>query len=101
MQNNDILKWLQDWYLSQCNEDWEHSYGIKIDTVDNPGWHVTIDLKETSIENLYMKYTLVEKSENDWYGYKVENSQYIATGDPLKLHLILEIFKKIVLDNKI
>lgn len=101
MKENNILKWLQEWYLSECNGDWEHSFGIKIDTVDNPGWHVTIDLKETSLENLNIEYTLVEKSEDDWYGHKVENSKYIATCDPLKLEFILEIFKKIAVNNKV
>ncbi|OAX48412.1 hypothetical protein gpAD87_09590 [Paenibacillus sp. AD87] len=43
----NTLKWLQNWYLENCNGDWEHSYGVKIDTVDNPGWSVEIDLTDT------------------------------------------------------
>jgi hypothetical protein len=44
------LERLQSWYREQCNEDWEHSFGVKIDTLDNPGWMVKIDLRETSLE---------------------------------------------------
>jgi len=35
MQN--LLQFLQEWYLEQCNGDWEHEFGIKIETLDNPG----------------------------------------------------------------
>ena len=27
----DELQQLQEWCISQCNEDWEHTYGVKID----------------------------------------------------------------------
>jgi hypothetical protein len=50
----DILTWLQAWFLSQCNDTWEHSYGIKIDTLDNPGWEVVIDLAGTSCDSKTM-----------------------------------------------
>lgn len=32
----DILKWLENWYSSNCDGDWEHLYGITIRTLDNP-----------------------------------------------------------------
>ncbi|MDO7908781.1 Imm53 family immunity protein [Paenibacillus sp. JX-17] len=40
----EILKWLQEWYASQCDGDWEHSNGIKITSIDNPGWYVEINI---------------------------------------------------------
>lgn len=46
----DMTEWLIDWYRSECNGDWEHAYGIQIDTIDNPGWSLKIDLLETSLE---------------------------------------------------
>ncbi|CAN5332574.1 hypothetical protein BH18ACI2_BH18ACI2_12670 [soil metagenome] len=45
-----VLADLQKWYESQCNEDWEHQYGVTIGTLDNPGWTVTIDLVNTDLE---------------------------------------------------
>jgi hypothetical protein len=32
--------WLEQWYFRQCNGDWEHTHGIIIETLDNPGWAV-------------------------------------------------------------
>lgn len=37
MEMND---WLSNWHKLNCNGDWEHTYGIKIETLDNPGWLV-------------------------------------------------------------
>jgi Immunity protein 53 len=34
-----LLTQLQSWYVAQCNGDWEHTCGISIETVDNPGWY--------------------------------------------------------------
>ena len=33
----DALYLLQRWYLERCDDGWEHSYGVRIDTLDNPG----------------------------------------------------------------
>jgi hypothetical protein len=51
----DIFKEIQNWYTSQCDGDWEHGSGIKIDTLDNPGWTVKINLEDTDIENKPLK----------------------------------------------
>jgi len=52
------LQELQEWYLSQCNEDWEHTYGVSIGTIDNPGWSLEVELSDTSLENInYEEYS--------------------------------------------
>ncbi len=92
--NKDLFPWIEKWYANNCNGDWEHSYGITIETLDNPGWEIKIDLKNTSLENENIDYILTENSEEDWYGIKVENSQFIGTGDPYKLSFLIEKFRQ-------
>ena len=46
------LSRLEAWYMRQCNDDWEHQYGVKIDTLDNPGWSVTVDLIDTNLDGV-------------------------------------------------
>jgi hypothetical protein len=41
--SEDNLTWLMRWYLAECNGDWEHSYGVRVETLDNPGWSLKID----------------------------------------------------------
>lgn len=48
----DVIGELQKWYLSQCNDDWEHTYGIQISNLDNPGWNLEVDLTDTYLENV-------------------------------------------------
>jgi hypothetical protein len=95
----EILKWIEEWYLSMCDGDWEHTYKVKIETIDNPGWMVEINLRETSLEHLAKDHSLVEKSETDWYGYSIKKSIYKAAGDPSKLQFLLELFRQIVEEN--
>ena len=45
------LNKLAEWYSSQCDGDWEHGAGIKIATLDNPGFAVDIDLRGTPLES--------------------------------------------------
>ena len=47
----DILADLQNWYISNCNGEWEHQHGINIESRDNPGWWVKIDLMTTELLN--------------------------------------------------
>jgi hypothetical protein len=46
------LTQLEDWYHAQCNGDWEHGLGVKIETLDNPGWLLMVDLEDTSLEEV-------------------------------------------------
>lgn len=92
----NILSWLESWYIENIDGDWEHNYGVKIDTIDNPGWSVLIDLNETKYQNYTLDKVEVENSSNDWYSYKVDSGKFIAFGSPNKLNFILETFKKLV-----
>ena len=38
----DALNWINGWFQSNCDGDWEHGFGITIETLDNPGWCVKI-----------------------------------------------------------
>jgi hypothetical protein len=86
------LNRLTKWYASQCNGDWEHRYGVKIETLDNPGWLVEIDLLGTKGENKSVDRTKLEKTENDWIQYWVENRKFHAACGPGNLSEVIDIF---------
>ncbi len=54
VRENDFL-WLLKWYCKHCNGDWEHGTGIHIDTLDNPGWSIKINLEDTELEDKIFK----------------------------------------------
>ena len=91
--SNNILYWIQDWFSNQCNEEWEHSHGIKIDTLDNPGWAVVIDLKGTYLENQKMTTVSIDHDDDNWISCSVENNQFKGFSGPKQLNEILEVFR--------
>ena len=86
-----LLIRLQNWYHSNCNGDWEHNYGISIETLDNPGWTIKIELTNTNLEDLnYEK--RIENGDLDWFFIKANEKVFEASGDPQKLTTIITIF---------
>ena len=98
----NVLEWLSEWFKSNCNGDWEHCFVIKIETLDNPGWAITIDLEDTELEDEYFEEIKEVNSDTDWMFCKVQKNKFLAYGDPDKLTKMLEIFKtwQQKIDNK-
>lgn len=90
------LQWLQDWYAHQCNGDWEHQYGIKIDTLDNPGWTIRIDLVGTRFADLAMSKAVEDKTDSDWLRCWIEDGAFRAVCGPRNLSEVLEVFRKLI-----
>lgn len=83
---------LQEWFATQCNGCWEHERGITIDTIDNPGWHVRIELAGTTQEGLVLKPVGVTRSEDDWYECRVIDEIFEGVGAARNLGDILDVF---------
>ena len=83
---------LQDWFASNCDGDWEHDFGIKIETMSDPGWLVTIDLEDTNLEGKEFKSIEEGSSDNSWIDCRVEESKFRGMGDSARLEEILRIF---------
>lgn len=94
------FSWLSEWYQSQCNGDWEHRYGISIDTLDNPGWYIRIDLVDTGLEEV--PFDTVESGEvggdgttfAHWYTCQISNGQFLASCGSLDLETAIKIFRE-------
>lgn len=100
--NDDNLNWLTSWYLAQCNDDWEHSYGVKIDTLDNPGWTLKVDLRETNLEGRAFEKASVGEPANDldewkrlgsWWIADVKGTVFEAACGPLDLGRVIGVFR--------
>ena len=88
----ELLKDLQDWYRAQCDGDWEHTFGALIETIDNPGWMVKIDLRDTQLEESIFASYKSGHSDDSWIECKVEGRQFIGVGDPSRLEEIINHF---------
>lgn len=92
----DVLEWLGKWYQKQCDGVWEDDHGIDIQTMNNPGWQVRIELHGTPYSNIELEWTSEQNEDEDWYGYKFELAVFDGIGDPSKLEFILEQFRKVI-----
>ena len=92
---NTTLARIEQWYTAQCDGHWEHKFGVKIDTLDNPGWLVQINLAGTNLEKREFK-PLTEgmdsPSSTRWHSISVKNATFEAAGDPTKLEFMLRAF---------
>jgi len=91
------LEWLQQFYLSLCNGDWEHSYGCTIDNVDNPGWSFKFELADTvyaEIEGPEIKKGADQTGDGpDWIVLKKVGSTIEGACGPLKLEELIGEFR--------
>lgn len=92
MAASGALERLQRWYLAQCNGDWEHSWGLEVHTLDNPGWGLKIDLAETELADRSFAQVETDRSNNDWLRCWVGKQAFEIACGPLNLVEGLEIF---------
>lgn len=88
----ETIQSFQLWYNNQCDGSWEHQYGVLIETLDNPGWAVVVDLEGTDLQSMQMEPVIEEKTEEDWLHCKIDNGKFVGNGGPLKLEAILSLF---------
>lgn len=92
MSYNNYYSKLQAWYAQQCDGDWEHEYGIKVDTIDNPGWSLQIDLIDTPLEGKAFARIKQDITENNWVHCWVSENKFQAGGGPQNLDDLIRIF---------
>ena len=84
---------LQDWYGAQCNGSWEHTYGISLETIDNPGWHLKIDIVDTVLAaKSFPEVKYQGQDKHDWYICKVDGATFEAFSGPTNLAIVIGIF---------
>lgn len=93
---NEQFSWLESWYSSNCNGDWEHDKRIRIETIDNPGWGLSINFTDTDMENQTFDRVDIERSENDWITCFVENNSFEGRCGPNNLSEVLKVFRLFV-----
>jgi Immunity protein 53 len=83
---------LERWYASQCNGDWEHGYGVHIETLDNPGWMVQIDLHNTKKQSSSLERVAIDRTKDDWIQYWIENQKFQIACGPMNFSEAIETF---------
>lgn len=88
----DIISKLCTWYEGQWVEDLHEDVGINISTLDNPGWSLKIDLKETTLEGRSFQEVRIDRSDRDWLVARRNGNVFEAFGGPINLNEMIESF---------
>lgn len=101
--STDSLQWLMQWYLAECNNDWEHQFGVEIGTLDNPGWLLKIDLVDTPLEgHTFNRVWYGDPTDNleewertgSWWVVDVKDNRFEASCGPLDLPAVIDLFRQ-------
>ncbi len=87
------LEELQKWYSNQCDGEWEHRYGVSINTIDTPGWAFSVELGGTKLAEvpfteLWENYEV----EHDWLICGRNANAFVGHCGPLKLETVIRVF---------
>ncbi|WP_407560094.1 Imm53 family immunity protein [Streptomyces sp. 184] len=74
LETRELLCALGTWYAEQCDGDREHEFGVKIETLDNPGWLIQVDLPGTSKEGVTLAPELAEETDGSWLHSSADGS---------------------------
>jgi hypothetical protein len=88
-----LLSWFQAWYAMQCDEDWEHEYGVTISTLDNPGWSIKVQLDGTPWAGKRFERSEIHRGEHDWVATWKDGHEFHAICGPLNLGEALHAFR--------
>ena len=88
----DLVAVLERWFADNCDGDWEHGLGVRINTLDNPGWSVDINVAGTAVEEKPFLRIQDEHNEDDWVHCWVETGLFKGRGGPRNLRDILAAF---------
>lgn len=100
-RNVSLLEWLMVWYRSMCDGDWEHQNGIRISTIDNPGWSLDVDLSNTYLAGISMPPKMIERSDSDWLFVEIEDDTFRARGGIENLSEMMDTFVAFVESHSI
>lgn len=72
------LGWIEEWYASHCDGEWEHQFGVQLETIDNPGWSLRIELRGTSHQGLTQSWQQLNRTEVNWIHWCVSGDRFIG-----------------------
>jgi hypothetical protein len=72
--------------------EWEHGYGIRIDTLENPGWRLHLGLHGTKRQDAASPKAALTRSQDDWISYWVEKEEFQVACGPKNLSEAIDIF---------
>ncbi|MFJ9810320.1 Imm53 family immunity protein [Streptomyces sp. NPDC101158] len=95
------MRYIQSWYASNCDGEWEHEFGIKLATTDNPGWHIRIDVSETDLEGVVVPRERHELPDGGWMITWSDGIAFQAACGPMSLRDVDALFERLAEESAV
>lgn len=96
------LERLAQWFRSQADGTWEQDWGVTLQTIDNPGWMLEVNLDGTPLYNAPFRHLKQHRGKDDWIECAIQDHGraggdeharvFVAAGGPGNLEEIVAIF---------
>jgi hypothetical protein len=93
MEESDLV-WLLHWFHQQCDGDWEHGNGVRISTIESPGWSLKVSISETVCENENFQEVIIDRTETDWVYCCLRHETFEGACGLHNLPEVLKIFRE-------
>lgn len=93
MQND--LDWFCGWVAKHCDDEWEHGYPVILDTYDNPGWRLRVNLENSAMRSRQVL-PLVDGLPGDdrWFSCRIDGGMFHGACDLAQLPRLLKVFRE-------
>ncbi len=97
----DVLKFIQAWYSENADLAFEKKQRIKVETLENPGWYIEIDLRNTYLDGVSFDMIEFDDDKNDWLQCFIRDNTFVGAGDANKLNHLLKAFHLFALSSEV
>jgi len=87
----DSLHPLTQWFMNHCDGDWEHDLGIRVQTLDNPGWALDVRIEDTELEGRTADWSRRD-DDSGWLHWRSTGVMFEARCGPSELGAAIEAF---------
>src|SRR3954470_10755305 len=70
------FEFLTAWFAEHCDGDWEHDEGIRLETLDNPGWALDVRTEDTELQGRVIDWVKDDQSEEEWLYWRSTGTKF-------------------------
>ena len=96
----DNIAWFEKWYANETYKNHGKKIEIKIETVENSGWKIYVDLKNTDFRRKDIEKEENYKTKYNWYKAEIKKNEFIGEGDFTKLSFLIRKFRTLIGESK-